>query len=90
MAINKAQQLVKETGNLEVPLALRNAPTKLMKEQGYGKDYKYAHSFEGNFIKMNFMPEALQYKTLYQPGNNAKEKNYQKDLKNKWGNKYEY
>ncbi len=90
MAVNKAQQLVKETGNLEVPLALRNAPTKLMKEQGYGKDYKYAHNFEGNFIKMNFLPESIQNKTLYQPGNNAKEKNYKKDLKNKWGDKYEY
>ena len=90
MAINKAQQLVKETGNLEVPLALRNAPTKLMKEQGYGKDYKYAHNFEGNFVKMNFLPESIQNKTLYQPGNNAKEKNYKKDLKNKWGHKYKY
>jgi len=90
MAINKAQQLVKETGNLEVPLALRNAPTKLMKEQGYGKDYKYAHNFEGNFVKMNFLPESIQNKTLYQPGNNAKEKNYKKDLKNKWGDKYGY
>ena len=90
MAINKAQQLVKETGNLEVPLALRNAPTKLMKEQGYGKDYKYAHNFEGNFVKMNFMPEELKNKTLYQPGHNLKENNYQKDLKNKWGDKYNY
>ena len=90
MAINKAQQLVKETGNLEVPLALRNAPTKLMKDQGYGRDYKYAHSYEGNFVKMNFMPESLEYTTLYQPGNNTKERNYKKELKKKWGDKYEY
>jgi len=88
MAINHAQQLVKETGNLEVPLALRNAPTKLMKEQGYGKDYKYAHSFEGNFIKMDFLPEAIKNKTLYKPGDNPKEQQYQKDLKKKWGDKY--
>ncbi len=88
MAINKAQQLVKESGNLEVPLSLRNAPTKLMKEQGYGKDYKYAHSYEGNFVKMNFMPKTLKNMTLYQPGNNVKEIKYKKDLKNKWGDKY--
>ena len=88
MAINKAQQLVKETGNLEVPLVLRNAPTKLMKEQGYGKDYKYAHNYEGNFVRMNFMPESLEHTTLYQPGDNARESNYRKDLKNKWGDKY--
>ncbi len=88
MAINKAQQLVKETGNLEVPLTLRNAPTKLMKEMGYGKDYKYAHSFDGNFIKMNFMPKSLENTVLYQPGENAKEKSYKNDLKKKWGDKY--
>ena len=88
MAINKAQQLVKETGNLEVPFALRNAPTKLMKQQGYGKDYKYAHNYEGNFVKMNFMPESLENIVLYQPGNNARENNYKKDLKEKWGDKY--
>ena len=88
MAINKAQQLVKETGNLEVPFALRNAPTKLMKQQGYGKDYKYAHNYEGNFVKINFMPESIENKVLYQPGNNARENNYKKDLKEKWGDKY--
>ena len=88
MAINKAQQLVKETGNLEVPLALRNAPAKLMKDLGYGKDYKYAHNFEGNFVKMNFMPKKLKNKVLYQPGDNAKERIYKKDMKDKWGEKY--
>jgi putative ATPase len=89
-AINQAQQLVKETGNLPVPLAIRNAPTQLMKEQGYGKNYKYAHSFDGNFIKMDFLPESIQNKTLYQPGNNPKEKQYKNELKNKWGDKYNY
>ncbi len=88
MAINNAQQLVKDTGNLEVPLALRNAPTKLMKDMGYGKDYKYAHNYEGNFVKMNFMPEGIENRTLYRPGDNPKEKNYEKDLKDKWGDKY--
>ncbi len=89
-AINTAQKLVRETGNLEVPLALRNAPTKLMKAQGYGQNYKYAHNFSGNFVKMNFMPEALQYKVLYEPGENAKENQFKTTLKQKWGDKYNY
>jgi len=87
MAINKAQKLVRETGNLEVPLALRNAPTKLMKAQGYGKDYKYAHHYEGNFIKMDFMPESLKTQILYQPGNNPKENKIREDMNRKWGKK---
>ncbi len=90
MAINQAQKLVKETGNLPVPMALRNAPTQLMKQQGYGKGYQYAHSYEGNFVKMNFLPEVIQNNTFYQPGNNAKENIFKKDLKNKWGDKYDY
>lgn len=89
-AINTAQKLVRETGNLEVPLALRNAPTKLMKAQGYGQNYKYAHNFSGNFVKMNFMPEALQHKVLYEPGENAKENQFKTTLKQKWGDKYNY
>ncbi len=89
-AINDAQKLVKETGNLEVPLALRNAPTKLMKQQGYGQDYKYAHSYEGHFVKMNFMPETIADKILYLPADNAKEQQYKKDLQQKWGDKYKY
>ena len=89
-AINDAQNLVKETGNLPVPLALRNAPTKLMKEQGYGKGYKYAHQYEGNFVRMNFLPEEIQNQVLYLPQENPKEKQYKKELKNKWGEKYEY
>ena len=89
LAINQAQKLVKQTGNLAVPLALRNAPTKLMKEQGYGKDYKYAHNYKGNFVRMNFMPEEIQNQVLYLPQENTKENQYKKELKNKWGNKYQ-
>ncbi len=89
-AINTAQKLVRETGNLEVPLALRNAPTKLMKAQGYGQNYKYAHNFAGNFVKMNFMPESLQHKVLYEPGANAKENQFKTTLKQKWGDEYDY
>ncbi len=89
-AINEAQKLVRETGNLPVPLALRNAPTKLMKEQGYGQDYQYAHNFQGNFIKMNFMPEKIASHTIYHPSNNVKEHKVKEDLKNKWGDKYDY
>jgi putative ATPase len=88
MAINNAQKLVKETGNLAVPMSLRNAPTKLMKQQGYGKDYKYAHNYPDNFIAMDFMPEELTNKTLYNPQNNPKEAQYKKDIRNKWGDKY--
>ncbi|MDR6157962.1 putative ATPase [Chryseobacterium sp. SLBN-27] len=74
MAINEALALVKKTGNLPVPLHLRNAPTKLMKDLDYGKEYKYAHSYEGNFVDQDFLPEEIRDMTLYQPGNNATEK----------------
>jgi putative ATPase len=90
MAINKAQQLVRETGNLEVPLSLRNAPTKFMKDKGYGKDYKYAHNYEGNFVKIDFLPDEIKHNTFYQPGQNSREIPVKKDLKNKWGDKYNY
>src|SRR5690606_41016592 len=69
-AINRAQALVKKTGNLSVPLHLRNAPTKLMKDIGYGKGYQYAHAYEGNFAQEEFLPESLKGTTLYDPGNN--------------------
>ncbi len=90
MAINKAQQLVKKTGNLPVPMAIRNAPTKLMKDQGYGKDYKYAHNFEGNFVLMNFLPEEILGTSLYIPGKNLKEEQIRKSLKDKWKDKYDF
>jgi len=88
LAINEAQRLVKETGNLAVPMSLRNAPTKLMKQQGYGKDYKYAHNYPDNFVAMNFMPEELINRTLYNPQQNTNEARFKKEIKNKWGDKY--
>ncbi|MDQ1858155.1 replication-associated recombination protein A [Chryseobacterium sp. WLY505] len=88
MAINEALALVKQTGNLPVPLHLRNAPTKLMKDLDYGKEYKYAHSYEGNFVEQDFLPEAIRNVKLYEPGNNSTEKKIYEELKKKWNNKY--
>ncbi|MDG5492485.1 replication-associated recombination protein A [Psychroserpens sp. SPM9] len=89
-AIGKAQQLVKETGDLSVPLSIRNAPTKLMKELGYGDNYQYAHKYENNFVPHEFLPEEIKNTTLYNPGNNARE-NAQRDfLKSRWKDKYGY
>lgn len=88
MAINEAMALVKQTGNLPVPLHLRNAPTKLMKDLDYGKEYKYAHSYEGNFVDQDFLPQEIKEVKLYEPGNNATEKKIYEELKKKWGNKY--
>ena len=90
MAINKAQQLVKQTGDLPVPLALRNAPTKLMKELGYGDEYKYSHDGAGNFIAQEFLPKEITNQKLYDPGDNAREEGIRKFLKNRWGTKYDY
>lgn len=89
-AIKTANQLVKETGDLAVPLHLRNAPTKLMKDSGYGKNYKYAHDFPGNFVVQDFMPEKLQGVTLYQPQNNAREQELRKRLSDYWKGYYDY
>lgn len=88
MAINEAMALVKQTGNLPVPLHLRNAPTKLMKDLDYGKEYKYAHSYEGNFVEQDFLPEEIREVKLYEPGNNSTEKKIYEELKKKWNNKY--
>lgn len=88
MAINEALALVKKTGNLPVPLHLRNAPTKLMKDLDYGKEYKYAHSYDGNFVDQDFLPEEIKDIKLYEPGNNATEKKIYEELKKKWNNKY--
>lgn len=88
MAINDALDFVKKTGNLPVPLHLRNAPTKLMKDLDYGKEYKYAHSFEGNFVDQDFLPEEIKDAKFYEPGNNATEKKIYDELKKKWNNKY--
>ncbi|HCX21742.1 MAG: AAA family ATPase [Flammeovirgaceae bacterium] len=90
MAINKAQQEVSRSGDLQVPMAIRNAPTKLMKDQGYGKGYKYAHDYPGGFAEMEFLPEALQNTTFYEPGKNAREEEMRKFLKNRWKDKYGY
>lgn len=90
MAIGKAQQIVKQTGDLPVPLHLRNAPTKLMKELGYGDEYKYAHDFENNFAKQEFLPDEIQNSSFYEPGNNAREKELRNFLKNRWKDKYGY
>ena len=90
IAINDALELVQETGDLPVPLHLRNAPTKFMKNIGYGDNYKYAHSFENNFISQEFLPEAIKGKKLYEPGNNSKEHELRQKLKELWGKQYEY
>ncbi|SUX49068.1 replication-associated recombination protein A [Chryseobacterium indoltheticum] len=87
-AINEALAFVKKTGNLPVPLHLRNAPTKLMKDLDYGKEYKYAHSFEGNFVDQDFLPQEIKDAKFYEPGNNATEKKIYDELKKKWNNKY--
>ncbi|MCF8307790.1 MAG: replication-associated recombination protein A, partial [Bacteroidales bacterium] len=90
MAINEAQELVKKEGDLPVPLHIRNAPTKLMKDIGYGKQYKYAHDYPGNFVQQEFMPEKIAGTMLYQPQNNPKEQDIQKRLKNWWRDKYDF
>jgi len=89
-AIGKAQALVKETGDLSVPLHLRNAPTKLMKELDYGKNYKYAHSYENNFAEQEFLPTALENTKFYEPGINARENSIRDFLKKLWKTKYKY
>lgn len=88
-AINEAQAKVQETGDLSVPLPIRNAPTKLMKELGYGDNYKYAHSHKGNFADMEFLPEELKGAKFYEPGKNKREEGLREFLKGKWG-KYGY
>ena len=90
MAIGKAQQLVKQTGDLSVPLAIRNAPTKLMKELGYGDNYKYAHNYNNNFTEQEFLPDEIKNETLYEPGNNARENVQREFLKQRWKDKYKY
>ncbi len=89
-AIKNAQQIVKETGDLSVPLSLRNAPTKLMKELGYGDDYQYAHNYESNFAEHEFLPEEIKATKLYNPGNNQRENSLRDFLKQRWKDKYGY
>jgi len=90
MAINAAQQAVKQSGNLSIPLSLRNTPTKLMKELGYGDDYKYAHSYANNFAEQEFMPKEMRGTKFYEPGNNSRENSQRDFLKNRWKDKYGY
>lgn len=88
LAINEAISNVKKSGNLPVPLHLRNAPTKLMKDLNYGKDYDYAHLHEGNFVDLEFLPEELKGTSFYKPGNNSTENKIAEQLKKKWKDKY--
>lgn len=90
MAINQAQSLVQKTGDLPVPMAIRNSPTKLMKDQGYGKGYKYAHDHPMNFAEMEFLPEEIKGMKLYDPGQNAREEELRKFLRTRWKEKYGY
>lgn len=87
-AINEALAFVKKTGNLPVPLHLRNAPTKLMKDMDYGKDYAYAHAHEGNFVDLEFLPEEIAGTKFYEPGNNSTENKIAEQLAKKWKGKY--
>lgn len=90
LAINKAMEATKQFLNAEVPFSLRNAPTKLMKDIGYGSNYKYAHDYENNFVKYDFMPKELKNASFYKPGNNSKEQQVKQKLKQQWGEQYEF
>ena len=90
MAINEAQSLVQKTGDLSIPIHLRNAPTKLMKDLDYGKDYKYSHNYPNNFVEQQFLPDEISGTKLYEPGNNARENQFRDILKNRWKNSYDY
>ncbi|GAE23864.1 transporter [Bacteroides pyogenes JCM 10003] len=81
--------MVRSTGNLPVPLHLRNAPTKLMKQLGYGREYKYAHSYEGNFVKQQFLPDDLKETRIWHPQNNPAERKHAERMKQLWGEKFE-
>ena len=90
LAIDAALESVRRTGNQSVPLHLRNAPTQLMKQEGYGKDYQYAHQFPGNFIEQEFLPDSLSGTRYYDPGKNPREDEIRQWLKNRWKDKYDY
>ena len=90
MAINEAQALVKKTGDLPIPIHLRNAPTKLMKELGYGEEYQYSHNYTNNFSEQEYLPDAIKETKLYDPGTNSRENGTREFLKNRWKDKYGY
>lgn len=89
-ALGAAQQLVRQTGDLPVPLHIRNAPTKLMKELGYHDGYKYAHDYQGNFVEQEFLPDAIRGVKFYEPGQNPREEETRRLLRTRWGQKYGY
>ncbi|WP_134385122.1 replication-associated recombination protein A [Flavobacterium psychrophilum] len=90
IAIGEAQKVVKQTGDLPVPIPLRNAPTKLMKELGYGEEYKYSHDYSNNFAAQEFLPNEISQTVFYNPGNNSRENATREFLKNRWKDKYGY
>jgi putative ATPase len=90
MAIKNAQKFVARSGDQPVPLHIRNAPTSLMKDIGYGKGYKYAHDYENNFTETEFLPDNMKGKLFYDPGNNPRENEMRKHLKKLWKDKYGY
>jgi putative ATPase len=90
MAINEAQALVKQTGDLPIPIHLRNAPTKLMKELGYGEEYQYSHNYANNFSEQEYLPDEIKETKLYEPGTNSRENGTREFLKNRWKDKYGY
>ena len=90
MAINKAQELVRKTGNLPVPLHLRNSPTKLMKDIGYGKEYKYAHDFADHFVSDNYLPDEIKGTLIFNPGETKREEEMRARLSALWKNIYKY
>jgi putative ATPase len=90
MAIREAQNLIRKHGDLPVPIHIRNAPTKLMKDIGYGREYKYSHDYENNFEKQEYLPSEISGTTLYEPGNNARENELRQRLKKLWEEKYGY
>ena len=89
-ALNAAQQMVRQTGDLPVPLHIRNAPTKLMKQLGYHDGYKYAHDYQGNFVEQEFLPDAIKGVKFYEPGQNPREEETRRLLRQRWGEKYGY
>lgn len=90
MAINNAYSMIKKTGDLPVPLHLRNAPTTLMKNMNYGKNYQYAHDYENNFVDLEYLPEKIKGTKLFEPGKNNREDEMRRFLKNRWKDKYNY
>jgi putative ATPase len=90
VAIGAAMNAVKQQGDLSVPLHIRNAPTKLMKQEGYGKGYEYSHNYENNFSPQEYLPDEIKGTAFYTPGNNAREEELRKFLKILWKNKYGY